>query len=54
MAVDKDFVIKNGLEVNEDLLYADTDTDRVGIGITTPSVKLDVIGGVSALSLIHI
>ena len=44
MAVDKDFVIKNGLEVNEDLLYADIDTDRVGIGITTPSVKLDVIG----------
>ena len=51
MAVDKDFVIKNGLEVNEDLLYADTDTDRVGIGITTPSVKLDVIGGVSATGI---
>jgi len=47
MAVDKDFVIKNGLEVNEDLLYADTDTDRVGIGITTPSVKLDVVGDTS-------
>ena len=47
MAVDKDFVIKNGLEVNEDLLYADTDTDRVGIGITIPAVKLDVIGDTS-------
>ena len=44
MAVDKDFVIRNGIEVNENLIYADADTDKVGIGTTTPDKKLVVIG----------
>jgi len=47
MAIDKNFVIKNGLEVNEDLLYADDDTGRVGIGKTQPGSTLDVVGDVS-------
>ena len=44
MAVDKDFVIKNGIEVNEDLIYGDASTQRVGIGLTTPGAKLEVVG----------
>lgn len=44
MAIDKDFVIKNGIEVNENLLYADADTGKVGIGTTEADKKLVVIG----------
>ena len=58
MAIDKNFVIKNGLEVNEDLLYADDDTGRVGIGKTQPGSTLDVVGDVSltgiAVSYTHL
>ena len=34
MAVNKNFVVKNGLEVNTNLLVADLDTQTVGIGTT--------------------
>ena len=44
MAIDKDFVIKNGLQVNDDLIYADPSTDNVGIGTTQADKKLVVIG----------
>ena len=44
MAIDKDFVIKNGIEVNENLLYADSDTGNVGVGTTEADKKLVVIG----------
>ena len=44
MAIDKDFVIKNGLQVNENLVFADPDTDKVGIGTTEANRKLVVIG----------
>ena len=44
MAVNKNFVVKNGIEVATDLLFATTDLDKVGIGSTNPTVKLDVIG----------
>jgi hypothetical protein len=44
MAIDKDFVVRNGLQVNEDLLFADDANDRIGIGTTTPASKLVVIG----------
>ena len=44
MAIDRDFVIKNGLQVNENLIFADPDTDKVGIGTTTANRKLVVIG----------
>ena len=43
-SVNKNFVVKNGIEVNTDLIFADPKTQRVGIGITTPEVKLDVRG----------
>ena len=44
MAIDKDFVIKNGLQVNENLVFADPNTDKVGIGTTQANRKLVVIG----------
>ena len=46
MAVNKNFVVKNGLEVNSDLILADSDTKRVGIGSTVPQYTLDVAGGI--------
>ena len=46
MAVNKNFVVKNGLEVNSDLILADADTKRVGIGSTVPQYTLDVAGGI--------
>lgn len=40
------FVVKNGIEVANKLLYADSTTNRVGIGTSTPTVELDVAGDV--------
>ena len=33
MAVDKNFVVKNGLEVNTKLINANATTNKVGIGL---------------------
>ena len=51
MAVNKNFVVKNGLEVNTDLIFADASTEKVGIGSTIPAAKLDVAGGIAATDL---
>ncbi len=49
MAVNKNFVVKNGIEVSEDLIFASSDLDKVGIGSTIPTTTLDVKGqGISA------
>ena len=48
MAINKSFVVKNGLEVNESLIVADIDSQHVGIGSTIPASTLDVIGGIGA------
>ena len=48
MAVNKNFVVKNGLEVNTDLILANADTSRVGIATTVPEFTLHVNGGVGA------
>jgi len=51
MAVDKSFVVKNGLEVNSDLIVTDiTDSQnkKVGIASTAPRTTLDVRGGIAA------
>ncbi len=48
MAVDKNFVVKNGIEVNSNLIFADANTKRVGIGSTGPRDTLDVRGGIAA------
>ena len=42
MAVNKNFVVKNGLEVSTDLILADAARNKVGIGSTTPRTELDV------------
>ena len=44
MAVNKNFVVKNGIEVNDDLLIADSSLGKVGIGSTIPTTTLDVFG----------
>ncbi len=44
MAVNKNFVVKHGLEVDNSLIYANATTDKVGIGSTIPGVLFDVDG----------
>ena len=51
MAVNKNFVVKNGFEVNNNLIYADANTNKVGIGSTGPRVELDVRGGIAATDI---
>ena len=51
MAVDKSFVVKNGLEVNSDLIVADATGKKVGIASTTPRFTLDVRGGIAATDI---
>ena len=51
MAIQKSFVIKNGIEVNSNLIFGDAATDRVGIGTTRPTNTLHVVGGIAATSI---
>ena len=46
MAVNKNFVVKNGLEVSTDLIIANADTNKVGIATTAPEYTLHVNGGI--------
>ena len=48
MAVNKNFVVKNGLEVNTKLIRADATNNKVGIGTSTPAYELHVLGGIGA------
>ena len=48
MAVNKNFVVKNGLEVASNVILADATTKNVGIGSTQPNFTLDVSGGIGA------
>jgi hypothetical protein len=52
MAIQKNFVIKNGLEVNTDLIVADKDSDKVGIATTNPRYTLHVNGGIGVTNSI--
>lgn len=47
MAINKNFVVKNGLEVSEDLIFADGSKNFVGIGTTVPEYKLDLRGDIA-------
>jgi len=49
MAVNKNFVVKNGLEVAEDLLIVDSTINKVGVGSTVPAATFAVDGGVAAV-----
>ena len=51
MAVNKNFVVKNGLEVATDVILANASTKNVGIGSTQPTFTLDVKGGIGATDL---
>jgi hypothetical protein len=44
MGINKNFVVRNGLEVANTLLYANDETNRIGINSGTPEHALDVIG----------
>lgn len=46
MAVNKNFVVKNGIEVATNLIVADPINNRVGLGTTAPETLLDVRGPV--------
>ena len=48
MAVNKNFVVKNGLEVASNVILADATTKNVGIGTTQPEFTLEVSGGIGA------
>ena len=48
MSINKAFVVKNGFEVSTDLILANADTRRVGVGSTNPQFTLDVAGGIGA------
>ncbi len=47
MAINKNFVVKNGLEVADNLIHADGVTQNVGIGTSLAKFKLEVKGDVS-------
>lgn len=47
MGINKNFVVRNGLEVANTLLYANDETNRIGINSGTPEHVLDVIGDAS-------
>ena len=49
MAVNKNFVVKNGLEVGDNLIYAVDANSTVGIASTVPSATLGVNGGIAAV-----
>ena len=42
MAINKNFVIKNGVQVGTDLIVGDSDTKKVGIGTTIAGYTLHV------------
>ena len=57
MAINKNFVIKNGVEVNTNLIVGDSETNKVGIATTVPGYTLHVgvgagsRGGIGATDL---
>lgn len=51
MAVQKNFVVKNGLEVKSNLILANGDSNTVGIATSVTRYTLHVNGGIGATSL---
>jgi hypothetical protein len=52
MAIQKNFKVTNGLEVNNNLIFADKDQNTVGIGTTITPEKFYVNGGIGATSIV--
>ena len=53
MAVNKNFVVKNGLEVDTNTLFVDSANNRVAIGTTVPTAALDVRGKILSESQVE-
>jgi hypothetical protein len=51
MSINKNFVVKNGLEVDTNLIVANADTNKVGIATTNPDYTLHVNGGIGVTNL---
>lgn len=51
MAVNRNFIVRHGLEVDDNLLFADSDQGKVGILTSNPLYELDVIGGIGASTI---
>lgn len=52
MSINKNFIVKNGLEVGSNLIVADETLGKVGVGTTPTSFALEVKGGVGVTNLI--
>ena len=46
MSINKNFVVKNGLQVSDSLVFADAAEGRVGIGQHSTDHLLHVFGGI--------
>jgi hypothetical protein len=51
MAINKNFVVKNGIQVGDNLIFGDSNTGSVGIGTTLPLSTLDVRGTIKSVSV---
>ena len=51
MAINKNFVVRHGLEVDTNLIVANADTNKVGIATTNPDYTLHVNGGIGVTNL---
>jgi hypothetical protein len=51
MSVNKNFVVKHGLEVNTGLILANAETNTVGIATSNPKYTLHVNGGIGATNI---
>ena len=52
MAIEKNFIVSSGLEVDNDLIFANSDTNQVGINTNSPQYSLDVKGDVGVEDII--
>ena len=51
MGIQKAFVVKNSLEVDQNLFYVDSISNKVGVGTSTPAYLFDVSGTAKASNL---